>query len=113
MSEREPWIQCPAGELSKLQQSLQARDAQTLSRRRFLMAGGGAAAAVAGGGLLVLTLGQRQGDCQNLTCIAAVELMPSYIDGTLTDQQARTSLEAHLDRCPKCQRHLEELEALI
>ena len=106
MSDREPWDPCPAGELSGLQESLQARSRRLRSRRRFLL--GGVAAAVAGLGVYTLTSGSNV-QAQPISCFQARQLIPDYVKGTLKDRQALASLKAHLDHCLACRQYYEKL----
>ncbi|MBI1246915.1 twin-arginine translocation signal domain-containing protein [bacterium] len=107
MPDREPWDPCPAGELSGLQESLQARSRRLRSRRRFLL-GGSVAVTLAGLGTYLLSSGS-QANAAPISCIRAKQLIPSYIDGTLKDRQNLLSLKAHLAHCPVCRVYYEKL----
>ena len=49
---------------------------------------------------------------RSLTCQQAVELVTTYLEGTLTRSQRRR-FEAHLAGCPDCPEYLAQMRAVI
>jgi len=49
---------------------------------------------------------------RSLTCQQAVELVTSYLEGTLTRSQRRR-FETHLAGCPHCPEYLAQMRAVI
>jgi anti-sigma factor RsiW len=47
----------------------------------------------------------------DLTCVALVELVTDYLEGTLPDAEARR-VERHLGTCPGCAEYLEQLRTV-
>ncbi|PQO44459.1 zf-HC2 domain-containing protein [Blastopirellula marina] len=106
MSEPESWSPCPAGELSQLQETLHQQRAKLRARRRFLIASSSALAAT--GGMVALTLIPSSPPTPvkltPVSCREAHDLMTAYLAGTLKSDAKRSSIQAHLDRCPGCKR---------
>lgn len=106
MPSDEPWSECPPGELAELQRSLQDRDLRMRGRRRLLVAAGSMSMAVAGVGIGIL-LSREQTKASMLSCQETVDLLPRYVDGTLTSESSRKAVEMHLDHCKKCREYFE------
>jgi anti-sigma factor RsiW len=47
-----------------------------------------------------------------MTCQELVELVTDYFDGAL-DEAARDRFEAHLDVCPECEHHVEQMRVTL
>ena len=47
----------------------------------------------------------------DLACIEVVELVTDYLDGALSEADARR-LERHLDTCPGCTEYLQQLRTI-
>jgi anti-sigma factor RsiW len=47
----------------------------------------------------------------DLACVALVELVTDYLEGTLPDAEARR-VERHLGTCPGCAEYLEQLRTV-
>ena len=107
MPSDEPWSDCPTGELAELQRSLQDQDHRRIrGRRRLLVAVGSMSMAVAGVGIGILLSG-NQVKASMLSCQETIDLLPKYVDKTLTSNSTRKAVEMHLDHCQKCREHFE------
>jgi anti-sigma factor (TIGR02949 family) len=52
-----------------------------------------------------------QSQADDLACIEVVELVTDYLDGALSEADARR-LERHLDTCPGCTEYLQQLRTI-
>ena len=50
-------------------------------------------------------------DADDLECVEVVELVTDYLEGVLSDAEARR-LERHLDTCPGCTEYLQQLRMI-
>ncbi len=50
-------------------------------------------------------------DADDLACVEVVELVTDYLEGVLSDAEARR-LERHLDTCPGCTEYLQQLRTI-
>ena len=50
-------------------------------------------------------------DADDLECVEVVELVTDYLEGVLSDAEARR-LERHLDTCPGCTEYLQQLRTI-
>ena len=50
-------------------------------------------------------------DADDLACVEVVELVTEYLEGVLSETEARR-LERHLDTCPGCTEYLQQLRMI-
>lgn len=108
MSAKEPWPECPAGELAELQRSLHEHSRRTQGRRKFMIAAGIVTLGIASAGIAI-NLSRNEPAILILSCKEAVDLMPRYANGTLTNLSTRKAVEMHLDHCERCRKHYEAI----
>ncbi len=105
-TDREPeaWDQCPIGTLKQMEGRI-----RTDQRRQFLrtLAKGSAAVVLLGAGGVVTAQWMLKEETQ-LACGEVMELLPDYVSRRL-DEDLSKRVAAHLDVCPPCRSHYEEM----
>ncbi|MBA2114379.1 zf-HC2 domain-containing protein [Bremerella alba] len=106
MPTNKPWSECPAGELAELQRSLQEQSRRVHGRRNFMIATGSVTLGIASAGIGIV-LSRREPGISILSCQETIDLLPRFVDGTLTNVSMRKAIEVHLDHCVRCREHFE------
>ncbi|PQO27956.1 hypothetical protein C5Y96_16385 [Blastopirellula marina] len=104
MPSDETWSECPNGEITKLQQLLKERRIQ--GRRKLMFAAGSATLGIASAGIGII-LFHAEPSVTILSCQECVDLLPRYVEGTLSTPSKQKAVEKHLVHCEKCRKYLE------
>ena len=107
-NENQKWDQCPAGELSQLNQQLKSREARSLSERRLVAAG---VFIVLLSPIFLWSINSLQPGADSVADISCEEVethLVSFSNEEL-DEELMQRIQHHLVICPKCKEHFEEL----
>ena len=108
VSEQQEWEPCPAGELAKMVGARRSRQRRKVIDRVAVVAAGVMACIAIGGYTLSLFTPDAPQGVRSIACSEVLPQLPSYVQGDLADA-TRGDISAHLQHCPSCRTHYEEL----
>ncbi|MEP3478661.1 MAG: zf-HC2 domain-containing protein [Fuerstiella sp.] len=106
MSDDQNWKACPEGTLSGVRNEQDRNENHPVMARRAALGVIVTAGAAAG----YAVVGSSGSQVRELTCAAALEMAPAYLDDAL-EKDDLAALENHLADCQKCRpvfRHMQE-----
>mgnify|MGYP002624187451 CR=1 FL=1 len=107
-TEEQEWQSCPSGELSKMVEAKRARHRRKRIDRFAVVAAGVMAFIAIGGFSLGLFTPDGGNGTRAMACSEVVPQLSAYVQGDL-DESIRNDIAAHLNYCPSCRTHHQEL----
>ena len=108
--QEQEWSPCPAGELSKMIDTRRARKRRKVIDRCAVVLASVMGLVAVGGFALGLFTPDPAAAPASIACSEVLDHLPEYVRGTL-DDSLQQRMATHLDHCPSCHSHYEELLA--
>lgn len=108
--QEQDWSPCPTGELSKMIDTRRARKRRKVIDRCAVVLASVMGVVAIGGFALGLFTPDPAAAPASIACSEVLDHLPDYVRGTL-DDSLQQRMAAHLDHCPSCHSHYEELRA--